>query len=114
MSNEIKKRIQHLIQELRLSERQFSFSIGKSESFVRTMNDNLGSDAVCRILKIYPSVNPYWLLLGEGDMYVNANIEKKLRTSTEDYVESLKVQIKQLKEIIKSKDELISVLKNSK
>jgi len=70
----MKERILALIVALEMSTRQFSFSIGKSESFARSITKNIGSDVIENILRAYPQINPYWLLLGEGDMFISTSV----------------------------------------
>lgn len=111
MPSEIKERIRLLARNVGLSERQFSLSIGKSESFIRTIKDNVGSDTVRNILIAYPDINPYWLLLGTGDITIKDQNTSPMKQDTQLYLESLKEQILQLKEIIKNKDEVIELLK---
>lgn len=111
MPSEIKERIRLLARNVGLSERQFSLSIGKSESFIRTIKDNVGSDTVRNILIAYPDINPYWLLLGTGDMLINHGGANIIKQDTQLYIESLKEQVLQLREIIKTKDEVIELLK---
>lgn len=76
----MKERILQLIKELGVSGREFSRNIGKSESFARTITGSIGTDVLVEIIRAYPSVNLYWLVTGEGDMFrketcKNYNIE---------------------------------------
>lgn len=113
-TNSIKERIQILARNAGLSERQFSLSIGKSESFIRTIKENVGSDTIRNILIAYPDVNPYWLLLGTGDMFIKDKEASTIKQDTQLYIESLKEQVVQLKEIIRTKDEIVELLKKEK
>lgn len=62
----MKERILQLIKALGISGREFSRSIGKSESFARTITGNVGTDVLVEIIRVYPNVNLYWLVTGEG------------------------------------------------
>lgn len=66
----IKERIQVLIEALGISGREFCKSIGQSNSWNRTIGKNIGTDIVVKILSTYPQVNINWLILGEGDIFI--------------------------------------------
>ena len=72
----IKERIHLLIKELNMSARAFCMSIGKSESWARTIRETIGVDVIGNILREYPQVNIYWLISGEGEMFVQNEINK--------------------------------------
>ena len=59
------------IDSKRISVSAFEKSIGMSNnSFRKSLNSggHIGSDKLENILKIYPELNPVWLLQGEGEM----------------------------------------------
>ena len=66
----IKERIQTLIKALEVSGREFCKSIGQSDSWNRNIGNTIGIDIVGNILRTYPNVNIYWLVFGEGDIFV--------------------------------------------
>ena len=74
----IKERIQTLIEALDVSGREFCKSIGQSNSWNRTIGKNIGTDIVVKILSTYPQVNINWLVLGEGDIFIE-NSTNELR-----------------------------------
>ena len=74
----IKERIQVLIEALEVSGREFCKSIGQSNSWNRTIGKNIGTDIVVKILSTYPQVNINWLVLGEGDIFIE-NSTNELR-----------------------------------
>ena len=54
-----------------LTMRKFDFSIEASDGYTqRTLKNqgSVGSDILEKIIDIYPEINPYWLLKGEGEM----------------------------------------------
>lgn len=58
----------------------FEKSIGMSNnSFRKSLNTggNLGSDKLENILRVYPELNPGWILTGSGKMLINNNSEDK-------------------------------------
>lgn len=58
----------------------FEKSIGMSNnSFRKSLNTggNLGSDKLENILKVYPELNPIWILTGNGEMLINNNWKDK-------------------------------------
>lgn len=64
----------------RISIAAFEKSIGMSNnSFRKSLNTggNLGSDKLENILKIYPEINPAWILTGCGDMLISTNSPEK-------------------------------------
>ena len=69
----IKERIQVLIQALGISGREFCKSIGQSDSWNRTIGKSIGTDIAVKILTTYPQVNINWLILGEGEKFIEIN-----------------------------------------
>lgn len=67
-----KERLTLLAASLGLSVSKLSISIGKSEGYIRTMSGFAGSDVISDILRLYPEVNAYWLILGQGDVFRSA------------------------------------------
>ncbi|MDR2949201.1 MAG: SlyX family protein [Prevotella sp.] len=64
-----KERLTVLAEALGISPSKLSKSLGKSEAYIRTMSGAAGSDLIGEILRKYPQVNAYWLILGEGDVF---------------------------------------------
>lgn len=69
MSNII-ERILQIIEYKGISKRQFCSSINVSPGFFNTLRDNVSSSALEKILKIYPEIDPVWLLTGNGEMTI--------------------------------------------
>ena len=74
----IKERIQTLIKALNLSGREFCKSIGQSDSWNRMIGTTIGLDIVRTILRTYPNININWLVLGEGEIFIE-NTPTELR-----------------------------------
>lgn len=76
----MKERIYALCEALGITPNAFSVSLGLCRTFAKSMSGATSSSNVARILSTYPQVNPYWLLLGEGEMFltrVTKNIDYK-------------------------------------
>ena len=70
-----------LREELQLSERAFSDSIGKSVSYINTLkkeNSSPSLTVLTSIIDTYPQVSLYWLALGDGSMYLSDEESKFL------------------------------------
>lgn len=118
----MKERIFLLIEALRLSARQFSLQIGKSESFARTIRANIGSDVIGDILCEFPQTNLYWLITGVGSIFNNIGEEDSFNENLAaevlngykkepDYKEKYIVQLEKDNELLindnKQKSEII-------
>jgi repressor LexA len=67
-------RLKLYIDEKGISIAAFERSIGMSNaSFGKSLKNNgaIGSDKLENILRVYPDINPEWLLTGNGEMLVN-------------------------------------------
>lgn len=69
----MKERIFALAEALHLTPNAFSVSLGLTRSFAKCLGKTTSAYNVAKILTTYPQVNPYWLLLGEGEMFINQN-----------------------------------------
>lgn len=102
----MKERINELISAIGISGREFCKSIGQSDSWNRTIGKSIGTDAVVNILTAYPSVNIYWLILGEGEMFVNEQPSsvldgprtEKIKKGIEDIWDDIREDNKNLRE----------------
>jgi len=121
----ITKTIERLVKYIEykdLSLNKFSLSIGVSNSYLHKMIKNkasIGSDIIENILRIYPELNPAWLLTGEGDMLrrpgeKGENGEAARRVEKlEAENEELKAQVEMLKQLVESKDQTIDALQRA-
>lgn len=69
----IAQRIQNIVQDKKLSIKEFASQIGMSQSnlsnlFAGKVRD-LGSEYLTNIIIKFPEVNSHWLLTGEGELY---------------------------------------------
>lgn len=70
----VNQRLKFLLEKLGLSARAFSEIIGEKSSntqnYVGTRNSMPGADYIERVLRHFETINPTWLLLGEGDPFL--------------------------------------------
>lgn len=76
--NSLKDRIHEFIHVLGMSVRKFSLTIGVSESYVRNMKNNIGSDKLRNILRLFPQINLYWLIDGQGEMFLDNSVNNSV------------------------------------
>ena len=69
----MKNRIKELCKALNTSGRAFSLSIGQSEAWSRTIGKSISSDVIVNILTVYPSINIHWLVMGEGEVFLEGD-----------------------------------------
>jgi transcriptional regulator with XRE-family HTH domain len=137
--NTINERIELLIKQLNLNNNSFSKRIGLTSS--TTIGNIVGGrknepsfELLRKIITSFEQLNITWLMTGKGEMFVNneqivQEFENKLETIKEfkenyskcincehkqELIEALTERIEDLKELVKSKDETIDLLKGGK
>jgi transcriptional regulator with XRE-family HTH domain len=61
-----------------ISKNEFSVKIGLSNSYMTKMaksKGNVGSHVIEKIVRVYPDLNLYWLITGEGSMLKQDNTQ---------------------------------------
>jgi len=69
-----------LVSKLKLNTKQFSEAIGVSNGYLakqRANKANVGSHIIEKIVSVYPEVNLYWLIKGEGSMLREINKKRE-------------------------------------
>lgn len=74
------------------SVRKFAEKCGLNERSLNTAiqrNSELKSGTIEQIVSAYPNLNLYWLVLGEGDMFVTDTAEKERLADENGYIKRL-------------------------
>jgi len=128
MALTVSERIEKLIQQMKISQKQLAELAGLSENTISNAKKgkNIPSlDFFNAIYKAIPNLNPSWLYMGEGEMFIGKNTDNinegvnntsngKILT-TADYkkiILVLETEIQYLKMQLKDKEEIIQLLKN--
>lgn len=74
--SEYQLRISKAIEDLSITGRQFCQQCGLSDNFLSSPQKDITTRQIVPILKLFPQINPYYILLGEGtplidEKYVN-------------------------------------------
>lgn len=64
--SEYQLRISKAIEELSITGRQFCLQCGLSDKFLSSPQKDITTKQLVPILKLFPQINPYYILLGEG------------------------------------------------
>lgn len=89
-SSAIRDRLIALCEALELSRREFSLSIGRTSTYVTSLNKDITSGVLNDISIIYPQVNIMWLITGKGEKFITPE-------PTDDLFQHLKEENKELK-----------------
>ena len=66
MGNGIKSRLEQFIQSQQISNAEFERRCGLSNGYVKGFKSSIGSEKLVDILRVYPNLDLYWLLTGDG------------------------------------------------
>lgn len=101
-------RILQIIELKGISKRKFYLKTGLSNGFLDKQRD-IGVSKVENILQAYPDVNPMWLLLGKGDIFMedkdDSVLQKITQADQKEDIEHLRKEIEHLNEKLKEKEE---------
>lgn len=70
----MKDRIRKILQEYGLTSTNLADKIGVQRSSISHLlsgRNKPGFDFIHKLLKNYPDINPHWLIMGEGSMYIS-------------------------------------------
>jgi len=68
MERTIRQRVSDFCKSQRISQREFERRIGAANGFVNSISKGIGAEKMSTIRKVFPALNPTWLLYGEGEM----------------------------------------------
>lgn len=106
----IKGRLLRYIEAIGSNPRKFSISIGKSDGYIRTIKGSIGSDIIGDILRVYPSLNIYWLIIGEGEMLLSKDNSNVNYTEINKYLDRIERLSKEVGSLQTEVDRLKSLL----
>lgn len=125
-SGSIAKRILQYLVLKDISEKSFAENDSLGPDYVfdkgrisKTISNNgkLQSDVVEKFLLMFPDVNPYWLLLGEGEALINRKLLNSFDVLETSYIDTLMDRITELNEnindlrgTVKDKEKIITLL----
>lgn len=92
----MQERLFALCEALEVSRREFSLSIGKTSTFVTSMNRDVTVGVLNNIYIRYPQVNLMWLITGKGDMLLKEPIKEELSNYIQEENKELKKENKEL------------------
>lgn len=75
MASNVKERLLEYLRHRRMTQMEFTKSIGVSPTYIGAMRKSLSTDKVMKIRQLYPDLNTSWLLYGEGEMLATPGAE---------------------------------------
>lgn len=82
MASDVKERLLQYLRYKRMSQVEFTKSIGVSSTYIGAMRKSLSDTKVKIIRELYPDLNTSWLLYGDGEMLIgNAGPESQSEES---------------------------------
>ena len=90
MKNSMKSRVLRLFEMKMLNANSASRLLGLPQRTInRQVNEDgkIGMELVNALLNVFPEISPRWLLLGEGNMFFNPDIEEAIDSSAPFYSE---------------------------
>ncbi len=77
MASDVKQRLLEYLKEKRMTQTEFTRSIGVSNTYIGAMRKSLSNDKVKKIRELYPDLSTSWLLYGEGSMLHNPSDDER-------------------------------------
>lgn len=115
-AKKMKERVLTAISEIGSNMRQISLDMGRSESFVASVMNGKGfpsMELVYNILYTYPQINPYWLVLGKGDIFDTSTAQNEHKDYKKLYEEERAELQKLRSEATNWRDTLLSTMKKN-
>lgn len=109
--SKIKERIKYFADKQSVTKEVFFTKIGMTSASFRgdKLERPINSDAIEKIITIYPSLNLHWLITGEGEM-IKTDEFSKVNEDIETYNNYKDLYLKQLEENTKLKDRIIELM----
>lgn len=93
MESAVKQRVMEFIRYKRIPIAKFENLCGLSCGYIRNMRKGFGVEKLNNITKMFPELNPKWLLYGEGEMLVS-------ETPTEEKFEEISTAVPPVNECL--------------
>jgi hypothetical protein len=85
LQHPIDERLNFLLKTLKISARAFSELLGEkptiTQNYVGTRNSMPGADYLGKVLKHFDSINPAWLLIGQGSPFKDSSTPIQSKTN---------------------------------
>lgn len=106
----IKQRILYFADTLGISKREFYTKIGVSRGTLES-NTGITEDVLAKFIAIFPEIDLYWLILGEGSMYRSPAVMNEVPPPDRDkYIQLLESKIEDQQKIIDLLEEKVEAL----
>lgn len=70
METSVKERLKEFIKAEGISEREFCRRVGVGSAYIQSIRKSIMPDTLQQITIQFPRLNPLWLLLGDGEMFI--------------------------------------------
>lgn len=97
----MKRRLLKIAEETNNSQSSLSLKLGQSRGFIKQCSDSCNSNVLAKLIALYPNLNPYYIITGEGDMWIDMEKENKLQKLATDNIE-YKLLYQQMKNLYES------------
>ena len=112
-SSAVRDRLIALCEALELSRREFSISIGRTSTYVTSLNNDITSGVLNDISITYPQVNIMWLITGKGEKFIAPEPTDALFQHLKEENKELKIRNEELNREIGKLQEQIKEIKNA-
>lgn len=110
----IKQRLLDICKALKLSEGEFSTSIGKSRPYIANLKNDITTSVLLNIHIKYSTVNIMRIITGEGDVLISSNNNNSNNISSSDFEKKIKELELENKTLIRENGHLEGQLKEIK
>lgn len=110
-SSAVRDRLIALCEALELSRREFSISIGRTSTYVTSLNNDITSGVLNDISITYPQVNIMWLITGKGEKFIAPEPTDALFQHLKEENKELKIRNEELNREIGKLQEQIKEIK---